>query len=137
MSLLGAQPDSPNPVWRELTQTHGQFMGVTFLQMCDSCLSLFYTCSPRKCLTHFYCYKYALLNLLCSSYLRNRRIQQVHMALPGIKHGNSMFKIDCAWAILGGLGGPLGSSANHPQTKPSPSIPRHKAQFARIMCLEK
>ncbi len=40
------------------------------------------------------------------------------------------------WSLLGGFGGPLGSSDNPHQTKPSESIPRHMAQFARITCLE-
>jgi hypothetical protein len=41
-----------------------------------------------------------------------------------------------AGAILRGLAGPLGSTANPPQTKPGRSIPRRNAQFARNTCLE-
>jgi hypothetical protein len=41
------------------------------------------------------------------------------------------------WASLGSLGGHLGSTADSPQNKSSESIlPRHMAQFAKIMCLE-
>jgi hypothetical protein len=47
-----------------------------------------------------------------------------------------IFKIDCAWAILGGLGSPLRSTANPPQSKSGGSIPGHMDQFARITCLE-
>jgi hypothetical protein len=45
-----------------------------------------------------------------------------------------LFKIGRTWAILGDLGGPLGSTAS--QTKPGGSIPRQMAQFAKEMCLE-
>ncbi len=48
----------------------------------------------------------------------------------------SMFKIDCAWTKLVGLGGPLRSTANPPQTKHSRCIPGHMALFVRTMCLE-
>ncbi len=43
---------------------------------------------------------------------------------------------DCTWAALGGLVGPLGTTAKSPETKSGGNIPWHMAQFARIMCLE-
>ncbi len=48
----------------------------------------------------------------------------------------SCFKKGRTWAIFGGWGGPLGSTAKPPQTKAGGITPRHMAQFARIRCLE-
>jgi hypothetical protein len=51
--------------------------------------------------------------------------EQMNMAekcLRPATQGSIMFKNNCAWAILEGLGGPLGSAANPSQTGPGRSI---------------
>jgi hypothetical protein len=45
----------------------------------------------------------------------------------------TMFKIGHTWARLEGLGEPLGSTVNPPQTKSGGSVFGQMAQFARIM----
>jgi hypothetical protein len=43
--------------------------------------------------------------------------------------------MECAWAIIGCLGGLLWNKVNPPQTKSGGRIPRHMAQFAIIIWL--
>jgi hypothetical protein len=69
---------------------------------------------------------------LCCSCLREEKKTAADACLCPAAQSYIMFKIGCAWAILGGLGGPLGSTAISPKTKYGKSM----ALFARIMFLE-
>jgi hypothetical protein len=73
-------------------------------------------------------FKHMFRNLLsmCCSQARNREIRQE----CGFTQQHPSCLKGCVWAILGGLGWPIGITTNSPQTKPDRIILRHVAQFA-------